>query len=407
MTTFSEKEKVQLLADIVELQTENNNEIDVCNYFKNLFDKYNIKSEILKVNEHRANIVAEIGSGSPILALSGHMDVVDAGNHDNWSYPPFQLTEKDGKLYGRGTTDMKGGLMALVVSLIELKEQNELPHGTIRLLATAGEEKEQEGAKLLADKGYLDDVDGLIIAEPTGSGIYYAHKGSMSCKVTATGKAVHSSVPFIGDNAIDTLLEFYNLFKEKYSELKQQDTKHELDVAPMFKSLIGKEISEEDANYASGLTAVCSIINGGKQFNSVPDEASLEFNVRPVPEYDNDFIESFFQNIINDVDSNKLSLDIPSNHRPVTSDKNSKLITTIKDVASSYVEQDEIFVSALVGATDASSFLGDNKDNVDLAIFGPGNPLMAHQIDEYIEKDMYLKYIDIFKEASIKYLKEK
>ena len=89
----------------------------------------------------------------------------------------------------------------------------------------------------------------------------------------------------------------------------------------MFKSLIGKEISEEDANYASGLTAVCSIINGGKQFNSVPDEASLEFNVRPVPEYDNDFIESFFQNIINDVDSNKLSLDIPSNHRPVTSDK--------------------------------------------------------------------------------------
>ncbi|HDF0662426.1 TPA: ArgE/DapE family deacylase [Staphylococcus aureus] len=407
MTTFSEKEKIQLLADIVELQTENNNEIDVCNYLTDLFDKYDIKSEILKVNEHRANIVAEIGNGSPILALSGHMDVVDAGNQDNWSYPPFQLTEKDGKLYGRGTTDMKGGLMALVVSLIELKEQNELPHGTIRLLATAGEEKEQESAKLLADKGYLDDVDSLIIAEPTGSGIYYAHKGSMSCKVTATGKAVHSSVPFIGDNAIDTLLEFYNLFKEKYSELKQQDTKHELDVAPMFKSLIGKEISEEDANYASGLTAVCSIINGGKQFNSVPDEASLEFNVRPVPEYDNDFIESFFQNIINDVDSNKLSLDIPSNHRPVTSDKNSKLITTIKDVASSYVEQDEIFVSALVGATDASSFLGDNKDNVDLAIFGPGNPLMAHQIDEYIEKDMYLKYIDIFKEASIQYLKEK
>ncbi|HGZ9154252.1 TPA: ArgE/DapE family deacylase [Staphylococcus aureus] len=407
MTTFSEKEKIQLVADIIELQTENNNEIEVCHYLKNLFDKYDINSKILKVNEQRANIVAEIGSGSPILALSGHMDVVDAGNQDNWTYPPFQLTEKDGKLYGRGTTDMKGGLMALVITLIELKEQNQLPQGTIRLLATAGEEKEQEGAKLLADKGYLDDVDGLMIAEPTGSGIYYAHKGSMSCKVTATGKAVHSSVPFIGDNAIDTLLEFYNQFKEKYSELKKNDTKHELDVAPMFKSLIGKEISEEDANDASGLTAVCSIINGGKQFNSVPDEASLEFNVRPVPEYDNDFVESFFQNIINDVNSNKLSLEIPSNHRPVTSDKNSKLITTIKDVASSYIEQGEIFVSALVGATDASSFLGDNKDNVDLAIFGPGNPLMAHQIDEYIEKDMYLKYIDIFKEASIQYLKEK
>ena len=88
------KEKIQLLADIVELQTENNNEIDVCNYLKDLFDKYDIKSEILKVNEHRANFVAEIGSGSPILALSGHMDVVDAGNQDNWTYPLFNSREK-------------------------------------------------------------------------------------------------------------------------------------------------------------------------------------------------------------------------------------------------------------------------------------------------------------------------
>ena len=88
------KRKIQLLADIVELQTENNNEIDVCNYLKDLFDKYDIKSEILKVNEHRANIVAEIGNGSPILALSGHMDVVDAGNQDNWTYPLFNSQKR-------------------------------------------------------------------------------------------------------------------------------------------------------------------------------------------------------------------------------------------------------------------------------------------------------------------------
>ncbi len=112
--------------------------------------------------------------------------------------------------------------MALVVSLIELKEQNELPHGTIRLLATAGEEKEQEGAKLLADKGYLDDVDGLIIAEPTGSGIYYAHKGSMSCKVTATGKAVHSSFHLLVTMQLIHCLNFIIYLKKNIQTLNNK-----------------------------------------------------------------------------------------------------------------------------------------------------------------------------------------
>ncbi len=99
------------------------------------------------------------------------MDVVDAGNQDNWTYPPFQLQKKLAMSDGRGTTDMKGGLMALVITLIELKEQNQLPQGTIRSTRLLAKRKNKEGAKLLADKGYLDDVDGLIIAEPTGSGI--------------------------------------------------------------------------------------------------------------------------------------------------------------------------------------------------------------------------------------------
>ena len=73
------------------------------------------------MSETRANLVAEIGSGSPILAMSGHMDVVDAGHHEKWTYLPFKLTEQDGKLYGRGTTDMKGALMGMVIALIELK----------------------------------------------------------------------------------------------------------------------------------------------------------------------------------------------------------------------------------------------------------------------------------------------
>ncbi|MGL4101634.1 M20/M25/M40 family metallo-hydrolase, partial [Staphylococcus epidermidis] len=79
---------------------------------------YDIDSNILEINDTRANIVEEIGNGSPILAISGHMDVVASDDKSEWTYPPFELTEKDDKLYGRGTTDMKGGLVALVLALI-------------------------------------------------------------------------------------------------------------------------------------------------------------------------------------------------------------------------------------------------------------------------------------------------
>lgn len=407
LSTFSEDEKIQLLADIVEMDTVNDNEIEVCEYLKDLLEKHDIESEILEIEGKRANLVAEIGSGSPVLAISGHMDVVDIGEKDEWSHDPFELTEEDGKLYGRGTTDMKGGLMAMVIALIELKEEDKLPNGTIRLLATTNEEKEQHGAGYFAEKGYLDDVDGLIIGEPTDNALFYAHKGSMGCRVVAKGKAAHSSMPFLGENAIELLIEFMEKLKAEYKEIKKNDNEHELNIAPMIDKFAGDSISKEEKDFASGLTMIGSIIQGGKQFNSVPEVASIEYNVRTVPEYDNDFIKELFEKVIKEVDEDHLKLEIASSLDPVVSDEDNELIKAINETAANYVDKDEIVVSALIGTTDASSFLGDNENNVDLAVFGPGKSLVAHQIDEYIEKDMYLNYIDIYKDAFVKYLEEK
>ncbi len=248
MTVLSEKEKVQLLGDIIEIQTENDNEIEVCYYLKDLLSKYDIDSKIIKVNDSRANLVAEIGSDSPVLAISGHMDVVDAGDHDDWTYPLFKLTEQDGRLFGKGTNDMKGGLMSMVIALIELKQENKLKHGTIRLLATTGEETEQHGAQLLADKGYLDDVDGLIIDEPTSNIAYYAHKGSMSCVVTVKDKAPHSSMPHLGTNAVDILVNFVNEMKHQYKYIKDHDKEHELNAVPMIERHLQRQIGEEESH---------------------------------------------------------------------------------------------------------------------------------------------------------------
>ena len=184
MSVFTNEEKVQILSDVVEIESVNDHEKDVAEYLQKLFNKYDIQSEIISVNDSdsRANLVAEIGSGSPVLGVSGHMDVVTTGNLDSWNYEPFKLTEDDdGRLHGRGAADMKSGTVALALALIEIKEAGTLKQGTIRFMATAGEEITSAGAKDLYEKGYMDDVDALLIAEPSQDGLVYAFNCQIKC----------------------------------------------------------------------------------------------------------------------------------------------------------------------------------------------------------------------------------
>src|SRR5699024_9432999 len=142
MSIFSNEDKISLLKDLVAIKSVNGNEIEVANYLKDVLNKHQIEAEVIEVDEGRANLVAEFGSGSPLIGISGHMDVVSEGDAADWKYDPFVLTEEDDKLYGRGTADMKAGLAALVIAMIEIKEAEALPQGTLRLLVTAGRSEE-------------------------------------------------------------------------------------------------------------------------------------------------------------------------------------------------------------------------------------------------------------------------
>ena len=147
MKHFTEEEKIKILSDMIAIKTINENEIEVANYLKDLFAQYGMESKIVPVTDTRVNLVAEIGSGSPVIGVSGHMDVVSPGEKKEWTSDPFKLTERDGKLFGRGTNDMKGGLVNLALVMIELKENNELKKGTVRFMATTGEEVGGAGSK--------------------------------------------------------------------------------------------------------------------------------------------------------------------------------------------------------------------------------------------------------------------
>lgn len=373
--------KIQILKDIVNIDSTNGHEEQVANYLQKLFAEYGIESEKVQYDVDRASLVSEIGSNDgKVLAFSGHMDVVDAGDVSKWKFPPFEAAEHEGKIYGRGATDMKSGLAAMVIAMIELHEEKQKLNGKIRLLATVGEEVGELGAEQLTQKGYADDLDGLIIGEPSGHRIVYAHKGSINYTVKSTGKNAHSSMPEFGVNAIDNLLLFYNEV-EKF--VKSIDATNEI---------LGDFIHN------------VTVIDGGNQVNSIPEKAQLLGNIRSIPEMDNETVKQVLVKIINKLNKQenvKLELIFDYDKQPVFSDKNSDLVHIAKSVASDIVKE-EIPLLGISGTTDAAEFTKAKKE-FPVIIFGPGNET-PHQVNENVSIENYLEMVDVYKRIATEFL---
>ncbi|KKI65321.1 ArgE/DapE family deacylase [Staphylococcus cohnii] len=408
MSTFSNEEKVQILSDIVAIETVNDNELEVCNYLQQLFSNYGIESKIQKIDERRANLIAEIGEGNPVIGISGHMDVVSAGNKSQWTYDPFSLTEDDGFLYGRGAADMKSGLAALAIALIDIKQSQALQQGRIRFLATSGEEMEQLGSQTLYEHGYMDDVDALLIAEPCQDIMVYAHKGSMDYRITSYGKSAHSSMPVMGINAINPLISFIQDIDDAYARISKEVQGKALDFTKFIDrikpSLPATTALEDVESALQGLVISNTLIKGGVQVNSVPEEADADFNIRTIPEYDNAQVKALFSNTIkshNDKGAN-LSSNLYLDLDPVLTTGDNSLINTAQTIAKSLFDKDFI-ASPIGGVTDASNLLKNKDENFPFLVFGPG--IKPHQIDECVEKDMYLKFIDFYSELLTTYSK--
>ncbi|MFT2141263.1 MULTISPECIES: ArgE/DapE family deacylase [unclassified Mammaliicoccus] len=383
MSIFTDQEKVDILGDIVSIRSVNDNEIEVCEYLQKLLADHNIESEIIKISETRANLVAEIGEDGPILGVSGHMDVVSAGDESKWTYDPFKLTEVDGNLFGRGSADMKSGLAALVISMIDIHDQGLLKHGRIRLLATAGEEIAGEGAKAFHDKGYMDDVEALVIAEPSQDRIIYAHKGSMDIRITSRGKASHSSMPHLGFNAISPLVKFIYKADEGFTKFNQTN------------KLLGEPIMN------------ATIFNGGNQVNSIPEHAESEFNIRTIPEHDNDQFISYFNEILKQIETDKTDIEIDTymSRPPVYTTGQNSLIELAVKMGEKHLNT-TLPTEASPGVTDASDLLVSKDENFSFIMYGPGTVDQAHQVDEHVSKDAYLKFIDLYTEFFPKYLEK-
>lgn len=408
-----EKErKISILKDIISIKSVNGNEKEVAKYYQELFNEFGISSELIDYSEGRSSIVAEIENGpGKTLVVSGHMDVVSEGNEEDWTYPPFEgHIDEDGVIWGRGASDMKPGLTAFALALINLNESKNFT-GKIRFIGTVGEEIGELGAAQLTDKGYIDDADALLIGEPCNVGVVYAHKGSLNYKVISKGQAAHSSEPKIGINAVENLNIAINKIREHIE--KRSNEVHDDILGDMYHSF--------------------TVIKGGTQVNTIPDYAEFEANVRTIPQLSNDDLINEIQEIIDELnksDAFDLTLEVTANQPAVESRADSDLIKTILEVAnnnpdlsaktmidnmskivgkdlskmSSIDELKEIQPMVISGTTDAAQFLKNKKD-IEFAVYGPGMPLLNHKTDERINLDQYLAFIDGYTEIFTKYLK--
>ncbi|MCI5775759.1 MAG: ArgE/DapE family deacylase [Aerococcus sp.] len=384
---MSNEEALELLKQLIDIETVNGNEREVVDALAEQFDRHDIPVEIIPFTDdpNRAQLVAilEGDRTGKTFVFSGHMDVVPVSQQE-WQYEPFRATVDNGILYGRGASDMKSGLAAEAVALIRLKEARIPFAGTIKFIATAAEEVGLLGAESLAKQGYIDDVDAMVIGEPTSLAITQANKGVFDFIVRTHGKAAHSSEPNLGVNAIDHLILTLHALYEQ------------LDITDVRDDVLGQA------------SVSLNQISGGITNNIVPDEAEAFIDIRTVAGQDPDILRSRIQKILTklqetvpnyQVDYEQiydiLAVSTPSEH---------PLISVAKKVVGNHGYDAALHVFR--GATDASKFRLANKD-FGMIILGPGNGSSAHQVDENVKVADYYQAIEIYQEIATDYLNHK
>ena len=366
---------LKILTDLMAINSANDHESVVADYLTSLFEQYSVQIVRVSYSAGRDNLVITIGDHGPLLGFSGHEDVVSAGELSNWQTPPFTPTIKDDKIYGRGASDMKSGLAAMVVAMLDLLESGKDLPGRIRLLASVGEETGEYGAAQLVKESYASDLDGLVIGEPSNFDVRVTHKGVIDYYVYSQGVCVHSSTPEKGKNAIMSLISFAQEAQQLMSSHQKQD--------PVLGSL----------------THVISQIHGGSQINSVPDRAWLSGNIRTTPLYPNQQIYAELERIVADLNEQGAQLNIRYSFPevPLPDQSGSKLAKLARQVVEQKIGRPSQFTAG-TGATDASEYI--QAGDFPIIILGPAAGTTDHEPNEFVEIAAYIDGCRLYQELA-------
>lgn len=320
------------------------------------FEKLGFSCELVPVpgRPGKANLIATLGSGPGGLVLAGHTDTVPF-DEALWQTNPLQLTEKDNRLYGLGTTDMKG-FFAVIHEAVKKYQASDIRQPLI-ILATADEESSMDGARSLVELG-RPKARAAVIGEPTGLKPIHMHKGVMMETIRVTGQSGHSSNPALGKNALEAMYEIIG-------ELMT------------YRKLLAQKY--RNPHFAIDIPTInLGVIHGGDNPNRICGHCNLEFDVRLMPGMECDAVREGIRELIMPVAARRqvqIDLEALFPGVPPFSNEHSELAQLAAKL-SGHEPQPVAF------GTEAP-FL--QQLGMDTIVMGPGSIDLAHQPDEYLD----------------------
>lgn len=326
----------------------------------NWFDDAGFSTQIMPLAQAgKANLVATLGKGDGGLVLAGHSDTVPY-DANRWQSDPFQLTEKDGKLYGLGATDMKG-FFPVILAAVQPYLGKTFKHPLI-VLATADEESSMSGARALANQGIPHATPRYaVIGEPTNLIPIRMHKGIMMEAIRVRGHSGHSSNPALGNNALEAMNQVMNELIALRGELQHNYRN------PGF------------AVQTPTLNLGC--IHGGDGANRICGECELHFDLRLLPGMDNDEVRNRIQQRLTPIaEASGTDIVLSSLFEgvdPFGEDEQAELIKACEQLTGQRAE-------SVAFATEAPFM---QQLGMQTVVLGPGSINQAHQPDEFIPLD--------------------
>jgi succinyl-diaminopimelate desuccinylase len=328
------------------------NERECAHYLARLLESAGFEARFYEFAEKRTTLIARLaGSGDkPPLCFTGHLDTVPIGANA-WSQDPFAGARDGDRIYGRGSSDMKGGVAAITVMALRVANLLKRKAG-IQLIFTAGEETTCEGAAHIAGLGVIGEAGALVAGEPTANAPWIAHKGCVRFMLKTRGVAAHASMPEKGINAIYKAADVIKKLEKFVFDLPA----HPLLGAP---------------------TLTVSTIAGGTAINMVPEEALIGIDIRTLPGQDEEDIRRKLEALLGpDVVIQRLN-----GAASVGTDPGNAWMQEVFDALQDlYGKRPE--AGGATYFTDAS-VLTPALGNPPTLIMGPGEPDMAHKTDEF------------------------